>query len=135
MQTFHSEVSVASNLLELDLRFNVKIEKFLNFHFSIFSMTFKISNFLLSIHREDELNSKLIIEMEGKKTRLMKPSKLSDQSHEFTFDYSYCSLNKSDENFTDQETIFNDLGMGIIDCAFEGFNACVFAYGQTGSGE
>lgn len=72
--------------------------------------------------------------MEGKKTRLSKPSKLSDQAHEFTFDYSYCSLNKDDDNYTDQETIFNDLGLGIVDCAFEGFNACVFAYGQTGSG-
>jgi hypothetical protein len=100
-------------------------------------MTFiKFPNFFyfFSLIREDELNSNLIVEMEGKKTRLMKPTKLSDQAHEFTFDYSYSSLNKNDDNFTDQETIFKDLGMEIIDCAFEGFNACVFAYGQTGSG-
>lgn len=31
--------------------------------------------------------------------------------------------------------MFRDLGMDVIDCAFEGYNACVFAYGQTGSGK
>lgn len=31
--------------------------------------------------------------------------------------------------------VFCDLGMDVIDCAFEGYNACVFAYGQTGSGK
>jgi len=31
--------------------------------------------------------------------------------------------------------VFGDLGTDVIDCAFEGYNACVFAYGQTGSGK
>lgn len=31
--------------------------------------------------------------------------------------------------------VFHDLGMDVINCAFEGYNACVFAYGQTGSGK
>lgn len=31
--------------------------------------------------------------------------------------------------------VYNDLGKEVIDCAFEGYNACVFAYGQTGSGK
>lgn len=31
--------------------------------------------------------------------------------------------------------VYNDLGREVIDCAFEGYNACVFAYGQTGSGK
>lgn len=31
--------------------------------------------------------------------------------------------------------MFRDLGMDVINCAFEGYNACVFAYGQTGSGK
>ena len=29
--------------------------------------------------------------------------------------------------------MFEDLGLDVIDSAFNGYNACVFAYGQTGS--
>ena len=31
--------------------------------------------------------------------------------------------------------MFEDLGLDVIDSAFNGYNACVFAYGQTGSGK
>lgn len=31
--------------------------------------------------------------------------------------------------------VYNHLGTEVVDCAFEGYNACVFAYGQTGSGK
>lgn len=31
--------------------------------------------------------------------------------------------------------VFADLGSDIIECAYNGYNACVFAYGQTGSGK
>ena len=31
--------------------------------------------------------------------------------------------------------VFKDLGVDVIDAAFEGYNACIFAYGQTGSGK
>jgi kinesin family protein 1 len=31
-----------------------------------------------------------------------------------------------------QELIFDKLGIGIVEHAFEGYNACIFAYGQTG---
>lgn len=31
--------------------------------------------------------------------------------------------------------VFSDLGMDVIDSAFQGYNACIFAYGQTGSGK
>ena len=30
---------------------------------------------------------------------------------------------------------FSDLGTGVVDNAFNGYNVCVFAYGQTGSGK
>lgn len=95
-----------------------------------------------TINRENELGANLIVEMEGKKTRLMKPSKqvttqqqLREHHHDFTFDYSYWSLDNGDDNFVNQEQVFNDLGTEIVDCAFQGYNACVFAYGQTGSGK
>lgn len=88
---------------------------------------------------ENDLSSNLIVEMENKKTRLLKPSKLAsslrEHHHDFTFDYSYWSLDNNDEHFTTQEQVFNDLGTDVVDCAFQGYNACVFAYGQTGSGK
>lgn len=32
-----------------------------------------------------------------------------------------------------QEVVFKCLGEGILDNAFQGYNACIFAYGQTGN--
>ena len=31
--------------------------------------------------------------------------------------------------------MFSDLGVEMLENAFEGFNTCIFAYGQTGSGK
>jgi len=31
--------------------------------------------------------------------------------------------------------VFSDLGQGVLDSAFEGYNACLFAYGQTSAGK
>jgi kinesin family member 16B len=77
--------------------------------------------------------------MEGKKTRLMKPTKqastLRDHCHDFTFDHSYWSLDHNDDNFASQEQLFKDIGTDVVDCAFQGYNFCLFAYGQTGSGK
>lgn len=53
----------------------------------------------------------------------------------FAFDRSYWSFDKNDPNYAGQEHLFNDLGMPLLDNAFEGYNNCIFAYGQTGSGK
>jgi kinesin family protein 1 len=34
-----------------------------------------------------------------------------------------------------KKKVFNDLGMGVLNNAWNGFNASLFAYGQTGSGK
>lgn len=31
--------------------------------------------------------------------------------------------------------MFNDLGIEVLDNAFDGYHTCLFAYGQTGSGK
>jgi kinesin family protein 1 len=31
--------------------------------------------------------------------------------------------------------VFNDLGVSLLENAWEGYNCCIFAYGQTGSGK
>lgn len=34
-----------------------------------------------------------------------------------------------------QKEVFNDVGVGILKNAWEGYNTSLFAYGQTGSGK
>ena len=34
-----------------------------------------------------------------------------------------------------QKVVFNDLGQGVLDNAWKGYNCSLFAYGQTGSGK
>ena len=34
-----------------------------------------------------------------------------------------------------QWRVFKDLGQGVLDNAWQGYNAALFAYGQTGSGK
>ena len=46
----------------------------------------------------------------------------------FSFDRAY------DEN-TEQSTLFEYIGLEVLEHSFNGFNTCVFAYGQTGSGK
>lgn len=54
---------------------------------------------------------------------------------EFYFDYSYWSVNVNDNHYANQEQVYSDLGIPVIEAAFAGYNSCVFAYGQTGSGK
>lgn len=96
-------------------------------------------------NRELELGSKCIIQMEGQKTTIfntklygeagMEGDKGHDYKKEFFFDYSYWSADPKDGHFIKQEQVFNDLGQGVLDSAFEGYNACLFAYGQTSAGK
>ncbi|KAL9558107.1 hypothetical protein MBANPS3_001056 [Mucor bainieri] len=58
-----------------------------------------------------------------------------DNVKAFTFDRSYWSADKNDDQYADQELVYNDLGRELLDHAFDGYNCCIFAYGQTGSGK
>lgn len=54
----------------------------------------------------------------------------------FSFDNSYWSAGaKTDANYASQDTLYQDIGMGLLQHALDGYNACIFAYGQTGSGK
>ncbi|KAI5705889.1 hypothetical protein M8J75_002727 [Diaphorina citri] len=78
--------------------------------------------------REKDMNSKVIIQMDSKKTRICNPKATTDNSpdahKDFTFDHSYWSFDPSSPQFASQEQVFNDLGMDVVDAAFEGYNAC-----------
>jgi len=54
---------------------------------------------------------------------------------EFVYDHSYWSVDPRDDHYTSQEMVFEDLGIPVLQSAFEGYNTCIFAYGQTGSGK
>jgi hypothetical protein len=53
----------------------------------------------------------------------------------FTFDFSMWSVDPADAHYVSQEHIYQKLGVGLLNNAFQGYNACIFAYGQTGSGK
>ncbi|CAA6653923.1 unnamed protein product [Spirodela intermedia] len=46
----------------------------------------------------------------------------------FTFDHVACET-------TSQETLFNVVGLPMVENCMSGYNSCMFAYGQTGSGK
>ncbi|PSK42217.1 Kinesin-like protein unc-104 [Elsinoe australis] len=93
--------------------------------------------------RELDRKSKCIVEMKGSQTVLTpapdpksKSNKaVSEGTKTFAFDRSYWSFNQSDKHFAGQDDVFSDLGLPLLDNAFQGYNNCIFAYGQTGSGK
>ncbi|KAL1258576.1 hypothetical protein QQF64_009153, partial [Cirrhinus molitorella] len=54
----------------------------------------------------------------------------------FAFDHCFWSMDEANvPKYAGQEVVFKCLGEGILENAFQGYNACIFAYGQTGSGK
>eukprot|EP00911_Craspedida_sp_UC1_P002595 UC1_evm1s1923 len=103
--------------------------------------------------REERATASLVrprvIRMNGQQTELLGDSASSlasaktqlerkttaREDRTFSFDYSLWSADPSDEHFQDQAAVYSKLGVGLLDNAFAGYNACIFAYGQTGSGK
>ena len=48
---------------------------------------------------------------------------------------AYMSPDGPASKYADQDKVFNDFGIPLLDNAFQGYNVCMFAYGQTGSGK
>ena len=85
--------------------------------------------------------------MEGETTIIYDPH--TGTKKKFTFDHSYWShdgfitdpetkifvKDKPESIYASQIKVFNDLGVEVLDNAFDGFHTCLFAYGQTGSGK
>ncbi|KAL7991317.1 hypothetical protein Chor_015573 [Crotalus horridus] len=103
--------------------------------------TFKTWHIFTNI-REQELDAKFIISMEKNQTKItnlkIPEGGTGDLGRErtkiFTYDFSYFSADPERPNYASQEMVFNNLGIDVLQSAFEGYNACIFAYGQTGSG-
>ncbi|RUS74658.1 hypothetical protein EGW08_017564, partial [Elysia chlorotica] len=97
--------------------------------------------------REKDRNAKLVIKMQGSTTTISNPEAPSEEPKKFAFDYSYWShdgfstqddgilVPEAGSPYASQHKVFQDLGQGVLDNAFEGYNCSLFAYGQTGSGK
>eukprot|EP00927_Polykrikos_kofoidii_P071079 TRINITY_DN67411_c0_g1_i1.p1 TRINITY_DN67411_c0_g1~~TRINITY_DN67411_c0_g1_i1.p1 ORF type:complete len:903 (+),score=150.35 TRINITY_DN67411_c0_g1_i1:193-2901(+) len=55
--------------------------------------------------------------------------------HAYSFDRVYWSLSQGHKFFASQDSIFEELGLPMLQHAINGYNTCLFAYGQTGSGK
>ncbi|KAI9267970.1 hypothetical protein BDA99DRAFT_558160 [Phascolomyces articulosus] len=81
-----------------------------------------------------------LIRMDGDQTIISRPQdsrtgKDSEDHKAFTFDKSYWSADKNAPNYADQQQVYDDLGVDLLNHAFDGYNCCIFAYGQTGAGK
>jgi len=101
--------------------------------------------------REKARNAKLIIDMSGPQTKISNPDAPDEEPRVFNFDHSYWShdgftedaggllqadmSHPSGKKFADQSVVYDDIGVGVMKNAWDGFNATLFAYGQTGSGK
>ncbi|GMT33536.1 hypothetical protein PFISCL1PPCAC_24833, partial [Pristionchus fissidentatus] len=85
--------------------------------------------------REIDLDGKCVVRMgPDQSTTLIHPT--DDRSPKsFTFDHSFDSSDASSSAFASQEDVFSQVGSGVLENAFSGYNASIFAYGQTGSGK
>ncbi|KAM9503582.1 kinesin-like protein KIF14 isoform 2-T2 [Salvelinus alpinus] len=83
--------------------------------------------------REKTEKASQVIFMDNQETVVQHPD--TKQRHAFTYDFSFCSIDKSDPGFASQQTVYDKLAKPLLERAFEGFNTCLFAYGQTGSGK
>nr|XP_026689448.1 kinesin-like protein KIF28P isoform X4 [Ciona intestinalis] len=95
--------------------------------------------------REKDRGAKCVIEMKGPTTYIQNPETPNEDPKMFGFDYSYWShdgfadedgvLVAKNDKYATQRKVFDNLGQGVLDNAFEGYNCSLFAYGQTGSGK
>ncbi|KAK3820016.1 MAG: hypothetical protein J3Q66DRAFT_336070 [Benniella sp.] len=89
--------------------------------------------------REIGKGSNCIIRMEGNMTTITKPEGPEGggvgPSKSFSFDHSYWSFDKNDAHYAGQQRLYEDLGVELLNHAFDGYNTCIVAYGQTGSGK
>lgn len=96
--------------------------------------------------REKARAAVLIIKMQGNSTYITDPAAPDVEPRKFAFDFSYWShdgfkeledgyLSPTEPHYADQKLVFDDLGRGVLENAWKGYNCSLFAYGQTGSGK
>lgn len=59
----------------------------------------------------------------------------NNEAKTFGYDECFWSCDKNDDNFASQVTLFDSIGMRLLEHSFDGYNCCLMAYGQTGTGK
>ncbi|XP_023280761.1 kinesin-like protein KIF28P [Seriola lalandi dorsalis] len=99
------------------------------------------------IQRERDAGSHCVVSMVSSSITIQDPRD-SQNRRLFCFDYAYWSHSGFAQDrrglfvpeepggrYADQDSVFQDLGEGILENALQGYNATLLAYGQTGSGK
>ncbi|XP_041105316.1 kinesin-like protein KIF28P [Polyodon spathula] len=97
--------------------------------------------------REKDASSRCIISMNSNTTTIYDPRNPQNRKT-FTFDYAYWSHSEfikskdgmlvpgePNSRYADQRKVYQDLGQGMLENSWQGYNATLLAYGQTGSGK
>ncbi|XP_054892669.1 kinesin-like protein KIF28 isoform X2 [Poeciliopsis prolifica] len=97
--------------------------------------------------RERDAGSRCIISLVSTSISIQDPRDCHNR-RSFCFDYAYWSHSGFTKDqtglfvpeelggrYADQHSVFQDLGVGILENALQGYNATLLAYGQTGSGK
>ncbi|XP_038147007.1 kinesin-like protein KIF28P [Cyprinodon tularosa] len=97
--------------------------------------------------RERDAGSRCVISLVSTSISIQDPRD-SHNRRSFCFDYAYWSHSGFTRDHTglfvpeepggryaDQQSVFQDLGVGILENALQGYNTTLLAYGQTGSGK
>lgn len=80
--------------------------------------------------RERDRNATSVITMRGGTTTITNPEDGTERS--FTFDKSYNSyVGRDDPGYASQSTLWDDIGEGVLNDAWAGYNSSLFAYGQV----
>jgi hypothetical protein len=92
------------------------------------------------VEREVQKNGRNLIQMEGNTTTITPscngcPPSRNMEPRQFHFDYSFWSVDETDVNYADQNTVYDAVGKEFLDHNMEGYHTCIFAYGQTGAGK
>nr|XP_038031925.1 kinesin-like protein KIF28P [Anas platyrhynchos] len=96
--------------------------------------------------REKDAGSRCVISMNSNSTSIYDPRNPGHMKT-FTFDLAYWShsgflkdengtfISAGSNSYAGQREVFRDLGQGVLESAWQGYNATLLAYGQTGSGK
>ncbi|XP_068795434.1 kinesin-like protein KIF28 [Struthio camelus] len=96
--------------------------------------------------REKDAGSRCVISMNSNSTSIYDPRN-PGLVKTFTFDLAYWShsgflkdkngmlVSAGSNSYAGQREVFRDLGEGVLENAWQGYNATLLAYGQTGSGK
>jgi kinesin family protein 1 len=87
--------------------------------------------------RERARQAKCIIRMDQDEQATFIRNPIDDSIKHYKYDYSYWSCDEyvNNQKFATQKQVYQDLGIEMLEHAFEGYNVCIFAYGQTGAGK